>query len=617
MASEHTRESSSFVGSVSVSARAPWRAPLFVFLFAMSVTTVLLAFVTRSERAADLAAFESEANRTTEVIRERVDTTITLLQGAAGLLAASQRVEPEEFSAYVRHLRLRERYPGILGVGYSERVPASDKDRRERDLQTAGLPGFRVWPVGARSEYHAIVYLEPMDERNAAAIGYDMHTDPVRREAMNRAWVEGGVAASGRVTLVQEIDSQRQSGFLIYIPVYRGGILPDTQEGRRRDLLGFVYAPLRVADLLQGVRGTGERKLDYELFDDSVPSSSSLLRSTHEPGIESGELRTVRTMTVGGREWRIDFAARPTSGSSRRDLVPWLAALCVATSALLAWIAWAQSKARQDAEASAEERRLGAVALQASEQRARERAELLQEAHAELRNADQRKDEFLAVLAHELRNPLAPIRSSLEILRLAPEGPVADRAREIMARQVQHMVRLIDDLLDVSRISRGKIKLQKQRIRVLDVVRTAVETSRPTIEARSHRLELCPVDPDIVLELDEARMVQVLTNLLNNAANYTPAGGEIRLSVESEADTVRISVRDTGIGIAADQLTHIFEMFRQLERSPAGGGLGIGLSLSARLVELHGGRIEARSEGPNQGSEFVIVLPSVSVAKAA
>ena len=429
VALKHAGKTSSVNELTGGSTRALWRAPLFVFLFAMTVTTLLLTFVTRSEQAADRAAFEGEANRTTEVIRERVDTTITLLHGATGLLAASEQVELAEFSAYVQHLQLRERYPAILGIGYSERMPASDRARRERELRSAGLPGFRVWPSGTRPEYHAIVYLQPMDERNQTALGYDMHTEPVRREAMDRAWSEGGVAASGRVTLVQETDPRGQSGFLIYIPVYRGGTVPSSHEARRRSLLGFVYAPLRVADLVAGARGTGERQLDYELFDTSASSTAALLRATREPGVAPGRLRTTRSLAVGGRQWRLDFTSRPGFDSSRRYLVPGLGALCVATSILLAWIAWAQSRARQMAEASAEERRLSAVALQASEQRAHERAELLQDAHVRLRDADQRKDEFLAVLAHELRNPLAPVRSSLEILRRAPQGPRARPGR--------------------------------------------------------------------------------------------------------------------------------------------------------------------------------------------
>jgi signal transduction histidine kinase len=268
-----------------------------------------------------------------------------------------------------------------------------------------------------------------------------------------------------------------------------------------------------------------------------------------------------------------------------------------------------QARARQAAEEAAAQRRRNEAALQASEEQARERAERLEQLAAQLRESDRRKDEFLAVLAHELRNPLAPVRSALEVLERVPEGPKAQRAREIARRQVAQMVRLIDDLLDVSRISRGKIVLRREPVRLAEVVDGAIEASRPLIASRGHHLAVEPADPALVLDIDAARVSQVLTNLLNNAATYTPPGGEIRLAVTATEHEVRIAVRDNGMGIPAEKLQHVFEMFAQAQPSPAGGGLGIGLSLASRLAELHGGRIEARSDGEGRGSEFVLVLP--------
>jgi len=233
-------------------------------------------------------------------------------------------------------------------------------------------------------------------------------------------------------------------------------------------------------------------------------------------------------------------------------------------------------------------------------------------AEALLRDADRRKDEFLAILAHELRNPLAPIRNSLDILQLTnANDPATKRVRGVMERQVNHMVRLVDDLLEVSRITLGKIELRKERLDVAGVVRSAVESSRPLITAARHRLILrIPPEP-LILEGDPVRLTQVIANLLNNAAKYTDEGGEISLTVERDAKDVTIAVRDTGTGIAASMLPHVFELFTQSERASgrAQGGLGIGLTLVKNLVELHGGCVEAHSEGPGKGSEFVVRLP--------
>ena len=236
------------------------------------------------------------------------------------------------------------------------------------------------------------------------------------------------------------------------------------------------------------------------------------------------------------------------------------------------------------------------------------------QAEQELQENNRRKDEFLATLAHELRNPLAPIRNGLQVMRMANGDPDAvEKARTMMERQLTQMVRLVDDLLDVSRISSGKLELKRERVPLRAVVNSAVETSRPLIEQMGHELTVKLPKQSVVVEADLTRLAQVFLNLLNNAAKYSEQGGHIWLTAERQGSDVVVSVKDKGIGIAADQLPQIFEMFSQVNRSleKAQGGLGIGLSLVKRLVEMHGGRIEAKSDGPGQGSEFIVRLPVV------
>lgn len=243
-----------------------------------------------------------------------------------------------------------------------------------------------------------------------------------------------------------------------------------------------------------------------------------------------------------------------------------------------------------------------------------ENARLLQETReyaGALEDADRRKDEFLATLAHELRNPLAPIRNGLQILQGAPRGEQAEKVRGIMERQLSHMVRLIDDLLDMSRISKGKIELRRERVKVQDVVRLAIETSRPQIENAQHTLDIdLPAEP-LWIDADMTRIAQALGNLLNNAAKYTPNGGTISLAATQNDGSVSIAVRDNGVGIPKEMLGKVFELFTQVEHAMehSRGGLGIGLSLSKNLIEMHGGTIEAESAGTGQGSCFTITLP--------
>ena len=230
----------------------------------------------------------------------------------------------------------------------------------------------------------------------------------------------------------------------------------------------------------------------------------------------------------------------------------------------------------------------------------------------ELAQASQHKTEFLAILAHELRNPLAPIRNGLEVLRLTGDDPAAfGTVRDMMQRQVDQMVHLIDDLLDIARISSGKLELKKESVALNKIIATAIESSTPIIHANQHQLSIDIPEGTVLLDADPTRLTQVLGNLLTNAARYTPAGGKIQLSARIIADHIVIAITDNGIGIPAESIAHIFEMFTQVGNNvnSAQSGLGIGLSLVQRLVNLHDGTVAVQSEGAGKGSKFIVRLP--------
>ena len=251
-----------------------------------------------------------------------------------------------------------------------------------------------------------------------------------------------------------------------------------------------------------------------------------------------------------------------------------------------------------------------AIVVDTTQDRLAEKA--LRELAQELAETDQRKSEFLATLAHELRNPLAPIRSGLTVLKLGGDSAAAvAKIRAMMERQVAQMVRLIDDLLDVARISGGKIELQKSIVDIRELLAAAVETSTPFIERGGHQLALRQPEAPLLVDADSARIAQVLSNLLNNSAKYTPLGGLIEVDVEQDGDEVVMAVRDNGIGIPVDALSSIFLMFNQVGHNMhrAQGGLGVGLSLVKRLVEMHGGSVVAASAGSGTGSTFTVRLP--------
>ncbi|MCW2286548.1 signal transduction histidine kinase/CheY-like chemotaxis protein [Rhodoblastus acidophilus] len=235
----------------------------------------------------------------------------------------------------------------------------------------------------------------------------------------------------------------------------------------------------------------------------------------------------------------------------------------------------------------------------------------LKQAEDALREADRRKDEFIAMLAHELRNPLAPLRTGLAVLRAGVDSAQAARLQETMARQVDHLVRLVDDLLEVARFSRGLIELRRENIELAQAVDDAVSASQPLMAKRHMRLTVALTPEPLPLDADPTRLAQVLSNLLNNAAKFTPPGGQVEISTRREAGEAVVSVRDTGAGIPPEKRSCIFDLFMQLGNDDAshGGGLGIGLALVRKLVEMHGGRVEVFSEGLGRGSEFIVRLP--------
>ncbi len=292
--------------------------PLFVLGVALLMSGVATFFVAKTEVQQRQAEFDATVQQIEENIRSRMDSYVALLLGGAGLWAASEHVSAPEFAAFVNRVRLPEKFQGVQGVGFSARFSSNELFQVERQMRSEGVTEFKVWPFDPpRAEYHAILYLDPPDRRNAAAIGFDMFTEHTRRAAMEKARDSGEPAASGRVRLVQEILGPVQNGFLIYVPIYRGGEVPDTVEKRREALEGFVYSPFRVGDLLDGIVGHGIRsRVILRIYDDHVAEENHLhTMNTVGPGEElpflHGAFRDTHAMRIAGRTWVLQWQSAP------------------------------------------------------------------------------------------------------------------------------------------------------------------------------------------------------------------------------------------------------------------------------------------------------------------
>ena len=568
--------------------------PYLLFAAALSLTASGARYATNTGALEERLRFDNAAEQVRSEMVHRVDAYVSMLLGAAGLFAGSETVERREFRAYIGRLELSRRYPGVQGVGFSKLINKAERAKLLA-LVRREVPTFHYWPERPGGPQQSIVYLEPLDERNALALGYDMSSEVVRRVAMDRARDTGEPSSTARVTLVQErLDpAHTQAGFLIYVPVYQRGTVPQTVDQRRRTINGFVYSPFRGNDLLAGLlqeRGQSPGGFQLQVYDGSADEDHLLYRSGTAPRTDA--LTSVQTIDVAGRSWTLILrGAGGFVGGGRRALTNLVIGAGVLLSVLLFIVTRAQVQARAVAERAADELRRSEEALRA---------------------ANEAKDEFLATVSHELRTPLNAIVGWAHMLRkgqVPAEGQA--HALEVIARNAAAQTTLIEDLLDLSRAIEGRLPLKKSEVDLGPLLKVALDSLEPAARERNLTMVSQVASNLGFVFADPGRIQQVILNLLSNAVKFTPAGGHIMLSASAGTDLVTIRVSDTGAGIAPELLAHVFDRFWQADQSTTRehSGVGLGLTISRHLVELHGGTIEASSEGEGQGTTITVRLP--------
>lgn len=589
-----------------------------ILAVSLSITFFLWNHTKKDVMQLAVERFDFHVSEAKSAVHQRMLAYEHLLRGGVGLMNTSRTVTREEWRAYVNSLDIDGSYPGIQGIGFSRRVLSTDMDAHIRQVRSEGFPNYKIWPEGPRTEYTSIIYLEPFDWRNQRAFGYDMFSEPERREAMERARDTGKTAISGKVRLVQETEKDMQNGFLMYLPVYRKGAEIDTVEKRRAALLGYVYSPFRMNDLMHGILGTEKAEIDIEIFDGTAVSDSSIMydEDNTSEGVGKSSRSPVftskKTVNINGRNWTLFFSSRPGFESTidnEKSVI--VLANGIVISLLFFAVAASLARTRERAVALANE--MTKALRDSEEEKLALQAQMFQA----------QKLESLGVLAggiaHDFNNLLMSILGNTEmaLINLHDDSPARksiEKAREVSQRAAE----LTKQMLAYS----GKGKFVIENIDMSELVENTMELLKVSIGKKVEvKYNLAPNLPQV--EADATQIRQVVMNLVINASdaigdkpgviNVTTGViecdreyfNDVEIGKElPEMTCVYIDVTDNGCGMDEETKAKIFDPFFTTKFT----GRGLGLAAVLGIVRGHKGALKITSK-VGEGTTFRVLLP--------
>ena len=588
------------------------RFPFLVLAVSIFLTLGITYNFYRSSLNKDTTRFNNEVNLVRSAIENKIGLYTALLKGGRGFVESAAELNRVSFADYIQSLDLERNYKSVQAIGYNKIVLPEERETLIRKMEAEGIVDFKMFPDGERDSYHAIIYIEPFNEQNKKDIGYDMFTEPKKREALVRAGDSGMPSASAKVNLVQGNDANPQTGFLIFLPIYKNGKIPETVEERRRNLIGYIYSPFRSADFLDEIqKSTDTSDIAIQIYDGEPDAENLLSQSFFENNpklvnqIEKDQ-STATTNDIAGRKWTIKYHSLPAF--SERSSIGWtpLIFLCgIVFSFLLFGMTYWETSARL---------KLEAVAARLTESEAQKQKSLENEQKARLlaEQANSTKDEFIAVVSHELRTPLNAISGWTKILRTENlSANTKNLALKKINKNLRLQTKLVEELLEYSQILSGNMSFEEQRLNFSDVFENVFQGVESAAQEKNIEfLKDNQLNGHSILG-DEDKIKIVIYNLLTNAVKFTGSGGRVETEVSEHDGKIQMTVKDNGKGISHEFLPQIFDRFSQADTSSTRnfGGLGLGLTISKHIVKLHKGTIEAQSDGIGSGSVFVLKFP--------
>lgn len=588
------------------------RFPFLVLAVSILLTVGVTFNFYQSAKNKDSIRFANEVNRTQLAIESKLNLYIALLKGGRGFVESNREINRQNFTEYVKRLELEKNYAGVQGIGYTKVVSAGERTKLIERMKSEGYADFKIFPAGEKDAYQIIIYLEPFNERNQKAIGFDMSSEPSRRETIDRARDSGEAASSAKVNLVQENEANPQSGFLIYLPIYKNGQLPQSVDERRKNVIGYIHSPFRADSFLNEIQnGNTISDVTLKIYD-GEPKAENLLAQNAEVQDtasanqieEKYELK--KELNVAGRTWIVEYNSLPAfAAQSSIGWTPLIFIIGSVFSFLLFGLTYWETSARIKLQSTAAE-------LFGLEQQKQGLLEKEQKARLSAEQANKTKDEFIAVVSHELRTPLNAIAGWTRILKTENLSEnTKNLALEKIDKNLRSQARLVEELLDYSQIVSGTINFEGKDVCFSDAFEDIFSEIEPSAQQKSIEfLKDNKLDKHLVLG-DEDKIKIVIYNLLTNAVKFTHSGGRVEAAVSESDGAIQMTVKDNGKGITREFLPHIFDRFTQADASTtrSSGGLGLGLTISNHIVKLHNGTIEANSEGEGKGSVFTVKVP--------